>query len=333
MGASFFSVYPEAQVTLDQIEQAIADKTPQSRANLSITRMSDERVFNIAVYPLIDSDVDGAVIRMDDVTEQTRIQEMVIQSEKMASIGALAAGMAHELSNPLAGVLNNIEMVKHRMDPKDRQNIETAAECGTSLVDVASYLDKSNMTAMFDAIDGSAERASNIIKNALGFSRKSNGVYARRQVSDLIESTLELITNKYNIEQQIDFKIIEIVRKFEPDIPALECDPGKLQQVFLNIIKNAAQSFDPDAAVAVSPRITIEIRSLKKKVQISIADNGVGMTEETRKRIFEPFFTTKTPGEGTGLGLSVSYLIVTENHNGEIRVESTLGRGTKFTTD
>jgi signal transduction histidine kinase len=132
------------------------------------------------------------------------------------------------------------------------------------------------------------------------------------------------------LKKKYDFRRIEIVREYEPDMPRIPCTETEIEQVILNLLKNAAQAMidiPPDR----KPTITLHLRREQRYAVIEVADNGPGMTEETRRRVFEPFFTTKEPGIGTGLGLSVSYMIVTQNHKGLMEVASTPGEGARFT--
>jgi len=144
-----------------------------------------------------------------------------------------------------------------------------------------------------------------------------------------METTLELIENDYSLKRDYDFRSIEIIRQYQEEVPPVSCEKIQIQQVFLNILKNGAEAM---AGAGISfPRFVIRCFRKDSHVALEIEDNGPGIAEGIQKRIFEPFFTTKEVGVGTGLGLSVSYFIVTENHAGILAVDSTPGRGTVFT--
>ena len=251
----------------------------------------------------------------------------MIQSEKMVSIGGLAAGMAHEINNPLAGILQNAQVIRNRISPELAANRSAAAEVGIDLESLRAYLDRRGCLRMMDSIMESGQRAARIVENMLSFSRKSNVERAKVDICALLDRTVELAANDYDLKRQYDFRRIRIVREYEADLPFVPCEESKIQQVFFNLIRNGAQAM---AARQGDACFVLRARSWGDAVRIEISDNGPGMPEELRKRIFEPFFTTKKVGEGTGLGLSVSYFIVVENHGGQMEVESIPGQGTTF---
>lgn len=183
---------------------------------------------------------------------------------------------------------------------------------------------------MLGNIKKSGGRAAGIIENMLGFARKSEEKVSLHSITDLLDSALSLATNDYDLKNQYDFKLIRIRKKYEKRLPKLMCDGNEIQQVFLNILFNAAQAMK--SVETQNPLIVIRVRLEKahKIMRIAIEDNGPGMGHETLKRIFEPFFTTKPVGLGTGLGLSVSYYIITENHGGKLEVKSEPEKGSRF---
>jgi signal transduction histidine kinase len=171
----------------------------------------------------------------------------------------------------------------------------------------------------------------------LSFSRKADGEGSSADLRDLLDRTVELAGSDYDLKKKHDFRQIEIRREYEADVPMVACHSSKMQQVFLNILRNGAEAMNEQRAESEehgakkkAPRFILRVKRDGEMVCVEIEDNGPGMDEETRKRVFEPFFTTKDPGEGTGLGLSVSYFIVTEEHGGVLEVESSPGSGAKF---
>ncbi|MBI9099511.1 MAG: HAMP domain-containing histidine kinase, partial [Spirochaetaceae bacterium] len=180
------------------------------------------------------------------------------------------------------------------------------------------------------SINESGKRVAEIIDNMLTFSRKSDGQFSSRSISELIDKTLELAYSDYDLKKQYDFKLVSINREYDDDLPYVPCESAKIQQVILNILRNGAQAMQSSHTENPTFSIILKKDSNRKMISITIQDNGPGMDEATRKRVFEPFFTTKDVGVGTGLGLSVSYFIITENHNGELEVESRPGEGSRF---
>nr|WP_319392578.1 ATP-binding protein [uncultured Desulfobacter sp.] len=287
------------------------------------------RYSDITVYPLVQERCEGAVIRVDDVTEQVRIEEMMIQSEKMLSLGGLAAGMAHEINNPLSGVIQTVQIVKSRLDPALPKNKDTAEKYGLSMASLQEYLAEREIPRMLDAIMTSGSRAATIITNMLSFARKGDGLFESTDLAQLIDNTLDLSKNDYDLKKKYDFRKIKIIREFDPEMPRVVCETGKIQQVLLNIFRNGAQAM-ASIEFPKAPQFIIRLARDRDMARIEIEDNGPGMTQEVQKNIFAPFFTTKGRVVGTGLGLSISYFIVTENHKGDIRVTSAPGQGANF---
>lgn len=267
-----------------------------------------------------------------DITDRKRMEEIMVQNEKMLSVGGLAAGMAHEINNPLAGMIQTAEVMGKRLraQPRIRANEKVALELGTSMETIEAFMDARGIPRMITAIRESGQRVAEIVSNMLSFARKSDAVVSSHDIGELLDKTLELATTDYDLKKDYDFKKIEIQREYDPDLPLVPCESAKIQQVLLNIFRNGAQAMQ--TAGVENPTFTIRtsLDRVRGMVCMEIRDNGPGMDEHEQKRIFEPFYTTKPIGLGTGLGLSVSYFIIVENHNGEMRVESRPGQGANF---
>jgi len=285
-----------------------------------------ERIALLVVIPFSDQLIFGIA---RDITELKKSQELMIQTEKMMSVGGLAAGMAHEINNPLGAMLQGIQNILRRLSPDLDSNLEPAKESGIDLNNLQSYLKKREILYALNGIQESGKKAAHIISNMLQFSRKSESKRAPTNLVILLENVLELADKDYDLKKKYDFRNIEIVKEFDSDLPLVLCTETEIEQVVLNILKNAAQAMIEESQKGFH-RIIIRLLNHGNVARIEVEDNGPGMNEETRKRIFEPFFTTKNVGEGTGLGLSVSYMIITNNHQGTLEVESELGKGTKF---
>ncbi|WP_231715801.1 cache domain-containing protein [Desulfosarcina widdelii] len=265
-----------------------------------------------------------------DVTESRKMEAMMVQTEKMMSVGGLAAGMAHEINNPLGGMLQSLQNVIRRLSPGLPANEAEAEACGTRLETIRNYLEKREILRFLDNIRVSGERASHIVENMLSFSRRSESRKAPVDLSGLLDKAVELAAHDYDLKKKFDFRHIRIERRYDAGMPFVPCAATEIEQVVLNLLRNAAQAMREGEAPVPSPCITLHLRKESDFAVIEIADNGPGMDETRIKRIFEPFFTTKEVGVGTGLGLSVSYFIVTSNHGGAMTAESTPGEGASF---
>jgi len=316
---------------MPRIHQAIASKKPLFEGK--IRRIDDgETLFeDVTIYPLITDGVEGAVIRIDDVTDKVRMEEVLVQSEKMLSVGGLAAGMAHEINNPLASIMGNAQVIESRLLHPLPQNTSAAQEAGITMEMLLDYLERRGIPRMLASIRDSGAQAAQIVSNMLSFSRKSDSILTPEDIARLLDKTVELASTDYSLKKNYDFKKIRIIREFEPDLPRIMAGPSKLQQVFLNLLRNGAEAMgEKTYADGQVPTFTLRARRNLPWVRIEFEDNGPGLTDAIRKRIFEPFFTTKPVDKGTGLGLSVSYFIITEEHGGMMSVESSPGEWTRF---
>jgi PAS domain S-box-containing protein len=266
---------------------------------------------------------------ISDITVSKRTQELMVQTEKMLSLGNMAAGIAHELNNPLGAMLQGTQNVQRRLSTNLDRNTAVAKETGIDLEKLHHYLEKRGVLSMLDGIRDSGRKAAHIVSNMLQFSRKSESQMAPVDICALAEKAIELAGKGYNLERKYDFRNIRIEREFNPQLPPVPCTETEIEQVLLNLLNNAAWAMlsenRPD-----TPRIVIRIQPEAAMVRIEVEDNGPGIPKEIRAQIFEPFFTTKPAKDGTGLGLSVSYMIVVNNHRGTMEVESKPGRGSNF---
>lgn len=331
-GRSFSDILPWMASEVKNISKSIRSQQVIHDRKRSRLQGDGTLYEDVTIYPLVTNGVEGAVIRIDDVTDKVRLEEMMIQSEKMLSVGGLAAGMAHEINNPLAGMMQTAEVMTSRLGdnfyiPANRRAAEAA---GTTMDSIQTFMNEREIPRMLDTIKESGRRVAAIVENMLSFARKSDAMVSSHSIEELLNKTLELASTDYDLKKHYDFKLINITKEYEANLPTVPCERTKIQQVLLNIFRNGAQAMQ-EAAVMV-PRLILRARYERDRdmVCIEIEDNGPGIDEEVRKRIFEPFFTSKPVGVGTGLGLSVSYFIITENHDGEMAVESHPGKGAKF---
>jgi PAS domain S-box-containing protein len=329
-GRMLSDIMPMLSKQLDRVQRAIRDRVVQSDLKVPRTTESGTRFEDITVFPLASNGVEGAVIRVDDVTERVRIEEMMIQTEKMLSVGGLAAGMAHEVNNPLGVMMQATQNVLRRLSPELPVNVRVAEECGLPLEALRNYLARREIFTFLEDIRSSGQRAADVVSNMLSFSRKSEKAGSSESLSELLDRTLVLAGSDYDLKKKHDFRQIEIVREYDPNTPNVVCKAGRIQQVFLNILRNGAEAMQENRAIGRVPQFILRVRSEGHLVRVEIEDNGPGMEESIRRRVFEPFFTTKPPGVGTGLGMSVSYFIISDDHGGTMEIESTPGNGARL---
>lgn len=280
-----------------EINQSLLEGKNTSRLH-EVWRDGQEQptILDIASYPVLNEDknIVQAIMVEDDITEKRRLEDSLIQNEKMAAVGQLAAGMAHEINNPLAAIIANAQLIIR--EAKDNEDIIESA----------------------DLIEQAGVRASQTIRDLLRFSRQESYTFTQTNLNESIEKVVSLL------QFQLVKKNAKINLDLQPDIPIINASEDHLQSVWVNLIVNSL-----DAGSEEPLEITVTTRYANGEFITLVADNGEGIPQDKLSKIFTPFYTTKSPGSGTGLGLSICHRIVT-NHGGEIRVESRLGHGTRF---
>jgi len=254
-----------------------------------------DAMLNLAIAPLVSREGHriGRLIIFDDITDRSELEKKLVQADKLSSIGLLAAGVAHEVNTPLAVISTYAQMLAKQISG-DAQK--------------APLLEK---------IARQTFRASEIVNSLLNFSRTSPTEFVPVELNKVIRETLTLL------EHQLSQAAIEVRLVLDENLPRIKGNPGKLQQVFLNLLLNARDAMESGGVLALCTS------SADGLVKVTVADSGAGIVRENLERIFDPFFTTKMAKKGTGLGLSVSYGIVRE-HGGDIEVTSEPGAGTRF---
>lgn len=326
-----FLAFAPLKPFLPQLKTTVEQHTVAKIDRVTWTREDTPRHYALTFYPLVGGAGRGVVIRIDDITQRLSLEEMMVQSEKMLSVGGLAAGMAHEINNPLGAILHNVQNIRRRLSADLPKNLDYAEQAGIDLETVNHYLCSREVPQLLDGIAQAGSRAAKIVTHMLSFSRRSTRQMAPCDLPALIDQAVEIAGNDFDLAIGFDFKGQAIVRQFDPRLGPVPGTANELEQVLLNLLKNAAQAIHQREPGSEPGKIILRTRLNPPWAEIHVEDNGVGMPEAVRKRTFEPFFTTKEIGQGTGLGLSVSYFIITNNHKGQMEVQSTLGVGTCFT--
>jgi PAS domain S-box-containing protein len=315
---------------LDLAEKALAGEGPQ-RMEFRQTSTSGKDVMLDCLLAGVDAGEERLLVLIaSDISEKTRMREVMVQTEKMMNLGGLAAGMAHEINNPLSGILQGAQTLGRRLKDDTPRNREAAERAGCSLESLWGYLVAREVYPLLDSMAEGAKRAAVTVANMLQFSRKTGGTKSLADPREILDKAVRLCLNDYNLRKKYDFRKVRFLKDYQEDVPLIPCAANQIEQVVVNLIRNAAQAMDCCKEGAPTPTITLRAASDGRYARMEVEDNGPGMSEDVRARVFEPFFSTKEPGEGTGLGLSVSAFIITENHGGRIDVRSEPGKGTTF---
>lgn len=322
---------PQLNLPHKKLDHALKEGEIVRMTKVDIEFNSVRDLYDVTIYPLVSMrEVIGGVVLLANVSERSRLEDMMVQVEKMRNVGGLAAGMAHEINNPLAAIVQSLQVLQNRMTVGLAKNETVALECGTTIQAINDYIHKRGLANIIQNISNEGKRASKIVINMLNFSRKSTQVSQKVHLANMMDKSIELASNEFSLKKKYDFRSIKIIREYDPDTPEAFCEANSIQQVFLNVLGNGAQAMNKETNIEFNPQFIIRILPEDEEyVRVEIEDNGPGMDELTRSRAFEPFYTTKSVGEGTGLGLSVSFYIISEN-NGSITIESEKGKGTKF---
>lgn len=313
---------PGTKVLLGALSRLYALLSKQNQAlavvNVSLEERVKERTSDLAAANIQLAREQEELTELLGKVEEA--QQQLLQSEKMAAIGQLAAGVAHEINNPVGFVNSNLGTLKTYVG--QLLNVITAYETGVP-EDIAAARKKADIEFLRDDLPSlvaesqeGLSRVTKIVQDLKDFSHVDQAEHQRADLNAAIESTLNVVWN------ELKYKA-EIVRELG-DIPAVACVPAQINQVFMNLLVNAAQAIEHQG------KIFVRSGAENNQAWFEIEDTGQGMSEEVRNRIFEPFFTTKPVGKGTGLGLSISYDIIVKKHGGNLDVRSTPGKGTCF---
>jgi len=294
-GRKCYEVYFKRTKPCEKCPISVTIETQQPAS--SVMRLSDDNTtLRIFSYPILDEkgELASVIEHMKDITEEQRLQEQLIQSEKLAGIGILASGVTHEINNPLSGIIGMAEIALEEDDlSKNKDYLKDIMNC--------------------------AQRIAEIVKGLKSYSRAAKKEdLSPVDLNEVLEESLKMV------RLAIKPGSSEVVKRFEP-IEKIRANTGEIQQVFTNLITNAFQAMDGGGG-----KLILTTRSLKEAVEVKVTDSGNGIPQKYINQIFDPFFTTKKPGEGTGLGLNIVYRIVTK-YEGTIDVESKEQVGTTFT--
>jgi hypothetical protein len=301
VGRTLSELFPAALV--DQFDRTRGEPRIHHLDKFVLDTRNGEASMNIAIAPLVSRENEqiGRLVIFDDVTDRAELERRLVQADKLSSIGLLAAGVAHEVNTPLAVISSYAQMLAKQVAEDDQKS------------------------RILEKIARQTFRASEIVNSLLNFSRTSTTELVEVQLNRVIQETLSLL------EHQLKKTSIQVSTNLDPNLEAVRGNPGKLQQVFLNLILNARDAMESGGRLEVTTRTAVRTATGGDTdiVVVEVADTGHGIAPEHLSRIYDPFFTTKSAKKGTGLGLSVTYGIIQE-HGGAIEAISRAGEGTCF---
>jgi PAS domain S-box-containing protein len=304
---------------MKNLKNAIKERQTYSVPDFLLEKNGEKRFYNLILFPLIANGVEGAVVRIEDVTDTRRIDEQLRQAQKMETVGNLAGGLAHDFNNVLSGIVGTVSLIKHLMYKDNILN--------------------EKFTNYIDIIERSGKRAAEMVQQLLTLSRRYEVAMRPLDLNLSLRNVMQICHNTFD-------KSVEVIAEFAPGKAIINGDPSQVEQVILNLCINAAHAM----TIMRSPgdkqggNLSVSIRHIKADVyfcsvhpeakpgsywMVGHSDNGVGMDEDTLRSIFDPFFTTKERDQGTGLGLAMVYSII-HHHHGFIDVYSEKGVGSTF---
>ena len=312
IGRNLWEAYPTITVGPDQVEQAVKSAKPVTIKHSQRGRYH----FDIIIYPLNNQVEKGVVILIDDVTQRVMTENMLIQRDKMSSMGELASNMAYDINSPLQAILEDVRHIRNLIN------------------DVVPMNDRDALSALNGMLDDATEKgqeASAVIGNLLEFSRAGSDEKNVENVTEIMEHSIALAADVISVPSKLHFRDIAIERDIEPGLPPIPCYAAELQQVFLSLFRHACHALSEVGRDDRKPVIRVEMKERYDALWIKISHNGVGLTYEEQKYIFEPFFNSPSEnGYDATKRLSFSYFIITEHHRGHMAVTSDVEVGTTF---
>ena len=295
IGRKCYEAYYQRSLPCEKCPLSVTIETKQPASSI-LKVLEGDTTLRIFSYPILDEkgNLISVIEYIQDITEEQRLQEQLIQSEKLAGIGIMASGVAHEINNPLSGIIGMAEIaLGEEEEPDTKTYLMDILRCGQRINEIVKGL-----RSYYKTVKKEEQSLVNI--------------------NEVLEDSLKMV------RLAIKNGAVEVVKRFQP-VEKIETNVGEIQHIFTHLITNAFQAMDGKGG-----KLILSTRSLKNGVEVKVSDNGVGIPQKYLNHIFNPFFTTKKPGEGTGLGLNIVYRIVTK-YEGTIEVESKEGMGTTFT--
>ncbi len=294
LGKKLPSVLAKPKVELSQIQRTIKSGTPFKQEAVALGHGVDTQYCDLTLQPLVSELGAGAVVIIQDVTLRVRVERSMIQNEKMLSLGKMAAGLAHEINNPLAAILSNAQTIERRLTEHLATNLDAAQEAKLDFKALQSYLYARDIPDRLKDLQNGGERAALIVNTMLDFSHAYQAKFESTDMGELIDRSLELAANTIGLKNDKNLRMPFVIRDFSASTPLVSCSQSEIQQVLLNLILNAAQAIHYSDKTIDNPTIIVRLTHNAHSVIIEVQDNGPGMDSNVQKHIFEPFLPLKT---------------------------------------
>ncbi len=306
LGKDLWDAYPIITISREQVNEAQSKEAPTT------IRQNQRGLFHfdITIYPLQRSDESGVVLLINDVSQQVKSENKLIQRDMMSSMGELASSMAHDMSAPLRGMIEDIGKIESQLN---------------------SQKDEKVSSLLAHAIC-QGQQASAIVANLLNFASSANNVKQNANISELVDHSIELAKNVLSVNGELKFSDIAIERDYDSSLPTINCHVSEIQQVLLSLLRHCYHALRKAGEENLEPRISVRLLESYDALWLKISHNGIGLTSEEQQSIFEPFFTNQPldKQDDADKRLSFSYFVITEHHYGQMAVTSDLGVGTTF---
>jgi len=314
MGQSLEPVSSALPFDLDIVHQALKDQKERHLDKLFDAH--HDRIWTVKISPAFHQTRPTICILMKDITEGVQMESLIIKKDKLATLSRVTTSMIHEINNPLASILQNMQLLHNRLNPQLQKNRLAADNCGISMEKMEEYLRQRKVDKAIAAVRESARRAARVIENLILFSTQDVEKEAFHSVSTLLERAIELAAGDFDLKQQYDFRHITLARNYDPALPTLRCHGLKLQQAFFALLRFRAEQILRTNAPE-NAQMTLSLESGDNQIHLRIEDNGVPVPQTELIELFRPGL--RKPNEG--LGLCASFFIINKIHGGTLSSE------------
>ena len=326
IGKKYNTIFPFFEIYKDKIQEVKRTKKTINITRIKWKNYSNEKYLKIVIAPLNSDIFDGIIIRISDDTEMVKYQNMLVQTEKIFSLSRLSVGMAHELSNPIAGLFQNYNLLVNRLFKDNPKNRRVLKEANINFEDMQKFRKLQNIEEVISRADEQCDRAQKIIYWILHLAKKDDANFAYVSIQKLLDNALEVTRNDILLAE-INFKT-KLHSSIAENVPELFCNVRKMEIVIVNILRNICHKFEIDKTE--NPLIFFNAKIVDNFFELVFEENSEGYTSDERNEIFEPFSKAQLVQDNLGLSMFNVHFIITEIHQGSISVESKPNSNTKY---